>query len=230
MKSADQIVVGLNEKQIKELTLELSKPFGYTGLSIKDRISKFLSSQKFTSSNKIGLNAEQIRVIWKTSFNFLSFDEFNERMNAGQNSKDFKEMSTFSCNLNKPLWKNAPSWAEWLAKDADGTWMWYEFKPEKLQHSWSATGESESANFIYSDWEESLEKRPLEYTKKVEIGDKYVYTGIVDLVVTVTMVNYETRKISFASKEGFTWEGDLTLALQKFNQLNSLGLKLLADK
>jgi hypothetical protein len=29
----------------------------------------------------------------------------------------------------KPSWKRAPSWAQWLAMDADGIWYWYEYKP-----------------------------------------------------------------------------------------------------
>ena len=28
-----------------------------------------------------------------------------------------------------PAWKDAPLWAQWLARDFDGEWYWYENKP-----------------------------------------------------------------------------------------------------
>lgn len=31
--------------------------------------------------------------------------------------------------MNKPDWKDAPEWAQWLARDADGEWYWYEKQP-----------------------------------------------------------------------------------------------------
>ena len=30
----------------------------------------------------------------------------------------------------KPDWKDAPEWAEHLARDSDGEWRWFEFEPE----------------------------------------------------------------------------------------------------
>jgi hypothetical protein len=30
----------------------------------------------------------------------------------------------------KPDWKDAPDWANWLAMDADGTWVWFAARPE----------------------------------------------------------------------------------------------------
>lgn len=32
--------------------------------------------------------------------------------------------------MNKPDWKDAPEWANWLAGDADGTWYWFKDKPD----------------------------------------------------------------------------------------------------
>lgn len=29
----------------------------------------------------------------------------------------------------KPKWKHAPIWANYLAVDCDGKWMWYEYEP-----------------------------------------------------------------------------------------------------
>jgi hypothetical protein len=30
----------------------------------------------------------------------------------------------------KPDWKDAPEWAQWLARSSDGNWTWFEFEPE----------------------------------------------------------------------------------------------------
>lgn len=35
----------------------------------------------------------------------------------------------------KPIWKDAPSWAKFLACDGDGTWWWFEDRP-----MWSHNG------------------------------------------------------------------------------------------
>lgn len=32
--------------------------------------------------------------------------------------------------MNKPDWKDAPEWANWLAMDSDGIWWWYENEPK----------------------------------------------------------------------------------------------------
>ena len=30
---------------------------------------------------------------------------------------------------NKPDWKGAPEWANYLAQDMNGVWYWFEFEP-----------------------------------------------------------------------------------------------------
>jgi hypothetical protein len=32
----------------------------------------------------------------------------------------------------KPSWDDAPDWAEWLAQDSDGRWVWYGLKPGRM--------------------------------------------------------------------------------------------------
>lgn len=68
----------------------------------------------------------------------------------------------------KPSWDEAPSWAQWLAMDNDGYWLWYENKP-CWKHS---LGEWERRNYAGHhaiaqrppeprfEGEETLEKRP----------------------------------------------------------------------
>lgn len=34
--------------------------------------------------------------------------------------------------MSKPDWKDAPEWAQWLGKDANGDWWWYETEPKVM--------------------------------------------------------------------------------------------------
>lgn len=61
----------------------------------------------------------------------------------------------------KPDWKDAPEWANWLAKDQDNlTWYWHEQKPMFNGDEWLSDGFVISAdiNDVYPS--ESLEERP----------------------------------------------------------------------
>lgn len=59
----------------------------------------------------------------------------------------------------KPDWKDAPEWARWLAMDADGTWYWYEFEPERYAIFWDCLeGRREEAEKDH--WKETLRSRP----------------------------------------------------------------------
>lgn len=61
--------------------------------------------------------------------------------------------------MTKPLWKDAPEWAGWLAKDSDGNWCWYEKKPVWSVDCWI----TDSGKECYAndpDPEETLEPRP----------------------------------------------------------------------
>jgi hypothetical protein len=74
----------------------------------------------------------------------------------------------------KPDWKNAPLWADWLAMDGDGIWVWFQDKPEweAAFHEWqlSADADDDSAYEEAStpdcdgiDWDfayDTLEERP----------------------------------------------------------------------
>lgn len=74
----------------------------------------------------------------------------------------------------KPDWKNAPSWALWLAQDKSGDWYWYASRPEPAprwrvwatSRVWATIGMSISKFAGHSQpvdsWKETLEgwKRP----------------------------------------------------------------------
>jgi hypothetical protein len=60
----------------------------------------------------------------------------------------------------KPSWKDAPSWANYLARDADGEWYWHENEPKIDSHMWiDNKGNSEFCG-VDKDWRESLQSRP----------------------------------------------------------------------
>ena len=61
--------------------------------------------------------------------------------------------------MNKPQWKDAPEWAEWLAMDRNGSWYWYEFEPTDECDDWSYTGKVEVAYELPNHYD-TLEQRP----------------------------------------------------------------------
>ena len=59
----------------------------------------------------------------------------------------------------KPSWKDAPDWANYLAKDASGVWYWHSDKPCISGKEWVSDG-----NAIYAgsevSWKYSFGERP----------------------------------------------------------------------
>jgi hypothetical protein len=66
--------------------------------------------------------------------------------------------------VNKPDWKDAPEWANYLAMDRDGLWAWHENKPitEKGVSVWMSSdfGKVVVAYKPEHHWRETLEERP----------------------------------------------------------------------
>lgn len=62
----------------------------------------------------------------------------------------------------KPDWKDAPEWANYLAKDANGVWFWYATRPliEGSDSVWSYGGTYKRACVPDGSWKDSLERRP----------------------------------------------------------------------
>ena len=63
----------------------------------------------------------------------------------------------------KPDWSQAPSWANWLCMDWDGSWWWYEqepfYKPKTL--GWTAKGGKCDLHSHKDEiWKNTLEERP----------------------------------------------------------------------
>lgn len=60
---------------------------------------------------------------------------------------------------NKPDWKDAPEWANYLTKDADGDWWWHEYTPELGSAMWHSLGQAVPA-ISHIDWRSSMEQKP----------------------------------------------------------------------
>lgn len=62
--------------------------------------------------------------------------------------------------FNKPDWKDAPPWANWLAMDGTGRWCWHECKPYRESNNcWYSEGKWDEAAPKY-DIKDILEQRP----------------------------------------------------------------------
>lgn len=70
--------------------------------------------------------------------------------------------------MSKPLWKNAPGWANYMAQDFCGDWAWYEDEPpiDEISQSWMWVDPFNGEWMLAShseeseDWRNTLEKRP----------------------------------------------------------------------
>lgn len=68
----------------------------------------------------------------------------------------------------KPSWQDAPTWANWLAKDEDNLWYWYEYMPSlelNYEEGWwyRIRGETKYASPGSPDdiyFADSIEQRP----------------------------------------------------------------------
>ena len=84
---------------------------------------------------------------------------------------------------NKPSWKDAPEWAEWLAQDDDGEWKWLGSNPSKYISGWTANklscckkmgsyGAVMEKGTILGDWRDTLEQRPEEFKPSIEEANR----------------------------------------------------------
>jgi hypothetical protein len=69
---------------------------------------------------------------------------------------------------NKPDWKDAPIWANWLAQDSDGQWSWWNLEPAQAKlGSWLQGDPLDAYQYLdlwftesAEDWRETLDPRP----------------------------------------------------------------------
>jgi len=62
--------------------------------------------------------------------------------------------------MSAPNWKDAPEWANYVAKDADGDWYWYASKPHRGHRAWSPNSRCEQAYADEEMWQDTLSERP----------------------------------------------------------------------
>lgn len=63
----------------------------------------------------------------------------------------------------KPDWSTAPDWANYLAKDSNGQWYWFEKKPLLSMMFWIVNPSNDGKSEIVSEdswWRNSLEEKP----------------------------------------------------------------------
>jgi hypothetical protein len=65
----------------------------------------------------------------------------------------------------KPSWNLAPEWANYLAQDRDGGWIWYEHEPKAGDTQWhlsvfKSRWKYQKEHTVIENWEDTLEQRP----------------------------------------------------------------------
>jgi hypothetical protein len=63
--------------------------------------------------------------------------------------------------MSKPLWRDSPSWARYLAMDKDGSWFWYANKPTHVGTQWWPVEGDYRPYVTVGDWCDTLEERPV---------------------------------------------------------------------
>lgn len=60
----------------------------------------------------------------------------------------------------KPDWKDAPEWANWLALDDDGDWVWHESRPRRNPAGDDGTWYSTRCELAFASGFKSVQERP----------------------------------------------------------------------
>ena len=126
----------------------------------------WLQQQKL--SEPVGLSEPQIKSLADRFAVMYEFDpeQFIKQFEEWKLSQQFLEPVVKHISTSKkPNWKHAPKWANWLAKNLSGEWIWFETKPElgfgDISTRWSVPNNSWSLSAEdNTDWKQSLEARP----------------------------------------------------------------------
>lgn len=79
----------------------------------------------------------------------------------GEDGGQADSYRNYALGLAGISWDDAPAWAQWLAQDEDGSWWWYEQRPELARGFWNPPGAGKH-EYIWAempftdDWENSL--------------------------------------------------------------------------
>ena len=67
--------------------------------------------------------------------------------------------------MRKPSWKDAPPWANYIARQPNGRWWWYELEPERMTelNGWIPSDwSSQYCEARAYGWDTSVESKPKE--------------------------------------------------------------------
>ena len=166
----------IDKEKVRELaSLAITQAILNLNKTAEDAIcSTIVPIQKWLEQNQpepvvVGLSDEQMED--------LCFQVANVTKNTHWNIEGFIkkwfEKQTFTQPQQlKPSWDDAPDWANWLAQDFNGSWNWFEEKPEIVSSISTKfkTTKLTVACFDNTNWQQTLEQRPTPPAPKVEVG------------------------------------------------------------
>lgn len=137
---------------------------------------------------------------------------------------------------NKPSWKDAPVWVEWIAQDDDGEWKWLGSNPSKYIDGWTANklscckkmgsyGSVIEKGTILGDWRDTLEKRPEQdgFEPFVSVEDERQVLSELEMLAKVSHLISDKRHRITTSKYTKTIHGvpvDVYDVLQAWGVIN----------
>ena len=111
---------------------------------------------------------------------------------------------------NKPSWKDAPEWGEWLAQDEDGEWKWLAGLPGEYVDGWTAVKiKGCCKGSALGDWRGTLEKRPeqAEFEQFVSMEDAQQELSELEMLAKVSHLISKKRHRITTSKYTKTIHG-----------------------
>lgn len=99
----------------------------------------------------------------------LVADEIEGLVSVQYSLPTFQRIRTWLAAIEdiKPDWKQAPTWAQWWAVDANGTAWWHEFEPKLYSRQWFQEGQCYEARFVALP--EGCDWRVMCYEREVEV-------------------------------------------------------------
>ena len=162
----EPIVVGLTEEHIRAFTKEQFPEWAEH--AFVKRILDWQKTQTFAQPEPVvvGLTEEQVFDL-ACEMEGLKDDS---RYQYDTLIKRFLKTQTFAQQFT-PDWSTAPSWANWLAQDLNGKWVFFEDEPENYSctNRWIASSGRYHVAVINKNWKETLQQRP-KPTPQVEVG------------------------------------------------------------
>jgi hypothetical protein len=114
---------------------------------------------------------------------------------------------------NKPSWKDAPEWANWLCQRDDGMWFWCIEEPRVSEDGWETRHEARAAHpsgnqvpeNLLGDWRDTLEQRPADLsepavTERLEEATQNVLAAVPGLMDEKYSFELEFKQVSVSNE------------------------------